>query len=170
MPNEAETMVVTPVAPVGASAWEHDLWVHLTEHVRLERGLLDEYAAVARGTRSKALNYLVELLIDDEIRHHRMFEDLADSLTNWDVGEDGPAIPRIDFDAADSSAVTGLVRDLLDRERQDARQLKKLRRQLREVKDTTLWDLLVDLMERDTQKHIALLRFVKRHAGRRRRR
>ncbi len=165
MSSETQTVVA---APVGASAWEHDLWVHLTEHVRLERGLLDEYAAVARATSSKALSYLVELLIEDEIRHHRMFEELAASLTEWDIGEDGPAVPRLDFDAVDRSAVAGLVRDLLDRERQDARQLKRLRRELREVKDTTLWGLLIDLMERDTQKHIALLRFVKRHSGRRR--
>jgi hypothetical protein len=27
----------------------------------------------------------------------------------------------------------------------------------------------VDVMERDTQKHIAILRFVKKHAGRRKR-
>ncbi len=161
--------IETAGPPVGASAWERDLWVHLTDHVRLERGLLDEYAAVARGTRSTALSYLVDLLIDEEIRHHRMFEELAASLTSWDDGEGGPAIPRMDFDVVDSDAVSGLVRDLLDREREDARQLKSLRRELREVKDTTLWDLLVELMERDTQKHIALLRFVKRHTGRRRR-
>jgi hypothetical protein len=32
-----------------------------------------------------------------------------------------------------------------------------------------LWSVLVELMERDTQKHIAILRFVRKHAGRRKR-
>ena len=51
-------------------------------------------------------------------------------------------------------------------EARDARELKRLQRELRDVKDTTLWSLLVDLMQRDTQKHIAILRFVRKHAGR----
>jgi hypothetical protein len=54
----------------------------------------------------------------------------------------------------------------MDNEEQDRRELKRLRRQLRDVKDTTLWDLLVELMERDTERHIAILRFVSKHTGR----
>jgi hypothetical protein len=34
------------------------------------------------------------------------------------------------------------------------------------VKDSSLWSLLVELMQRDTQKHIAILRFVTKHARR----
>ena len=35
------------------------------------------------------------------------------------------------------------------------------------MKDTSLWSLLVDLMERDTQKHIAILTFARNHTDRR---
>jgi hypothetical protein len=63
--------------------------------------------------------------------------------------------------------VAALTDQLLKSERQDARELKRLRRKLRSVRHTTLWDLLVDLMERDTQKHIAILRFAQKHAKRR---
>ena len=52
---------------------------------------------------------------------------------------------------------------LVAREKADLRELKKLKKDLRDFKDTTLWSLLVDLMQRDTEKHIALLGFVEQH-------
>jgi len=47
---------------------------------------------------------------------------------------------------------------------QDAKSLKRLARQLRDVDENTLWGLLVSNMRRDTDKHIAALKFVLRHA------
>ena len=48
----------------------------------------------------------------------------------------------------------------MEGKKQDPRELKKLQKELRDVKDTTLWSLLVDLMQRDTEKHIAILDFA----------
>ena len=133
--------------------------------------LLQEYRAAAETSPSKALRYLVNLLIDDEIRHHRIFTELAESLKNHALlRRQDPSIPYIDFDqTSNRDAVIDLTDQLLRRERADAQELKRLRRELREVKDTSLWSLLVDVMERDTQKHIAILRFAKKHAGRQKR-
>jgi rubrerythrin len=157
---------MTDASSAGASPWERDLYAHLTGHVEAERALLKEYGGAAETSPSKALRYLVNLLIDDEIRHHRMFTELAESLrTEASLGED-PAIPYLDFDRATDSVID-LTDQLLGKEQQDLRELKRLRRELRDVKDTSLWDILVDLMERDTQKHIAILRFAKKHARRR---
>jgi rubrerythrin len=150
----------------GASAWERQLWTHLTDHVKAERGLLEEYSAVAEQAQSKAFRYIVNLLIEDEIRHHRIFSELAKSLeTEALLKREDPIVPYPDFDQADRAAVLDCTQRLLKNEEQDARELKRLQRELHDVKDTTLWSLLVDLMQRDTQKHIALLRFVKKHAG-----
>ncbi len=52
---------LTPDAPPGWSSWERELWLHLTGHIQAERGVLDEYLAVAESTSSKALSYLVRL-------------------------------------------------------------------------------------------------------------
>jgi FAD/FMN-containing dehydrogenase len=41
--------------------------------------------------------------------------------------------------------------------------LKRLRKDLRDVEDTTLWALLVETMQLDTAKHITVLRFIERH-------
>ncbi len=153
--------------PVGASAWERGLFGHLTEHIVEERGLLEEYANIAEATASNALAYLIKLLMADERRHHLIFEQLAHSLkTSAEMRDGSPAVPRLDFQADDRVEVLEVTARLLDREEQDLRELRRLRRELRDVEDTTLWGLLVELMERDTDKHIAILAFVRRHAQR----
>jgi hypothetical protein len=155
-------------APTGSSVWEKHLWTHLVTHVEEERHLIEEYSVAARETQSKAFGYLINLLVEDEIRHHRIFMELAASLkTDVESGRKPPAIPYMDIARADEGYVLEVTERLLEREEQDARDLKQLQNELREVKDTSLWGLLVDLMQRDTQKHIAILRFAKRHSGRR---
>ena len=133
-------------------------------HVETERAMLERYAEVAERTDSDAFRYLVKLLIDDEIRHHRLFNELADSLeTDALMKREAPAVPHMDLDRADRAEVLEATKELLENEEQDLGELKRLQRELRDVKDTTLWGLLVELMERDTDKHIAILRFVRTH-------
>jgi rubrerythrin len=162
---------MTDASSAGPSAWERDLYAHLSSHVEAESGLLQAYKAAAESSPSKALRYLVNLLLDDEIRHHQIFTELAESLKNDALLRSGdPAVPYLDFDkTSNRDAVIDITDQLLQREQADAQELRRLRRELREVKDTSLWSLLVDVVERDTQKHIAILRFVKKHAGRRKR-
>jgi rubrerythrin len=149
----------------GPSAWARELHAHLTSHVEIERGMLVQYGSAAEASSSKAFKYLVDLLIEDEVRHHRVFLELADSLETQSLkpGED-PPVPYLDFNRANQEAVLDLTEQLLEKEEQDAQELKRLQHELKDVKDTSLWGLLVELMERDTQKHIAILKFVKKHA------
>ena len=158
---------MTSEPPVGASVWELGLWDHLTTHVESERGLLQEYSAVAHQTRSKAFAYLVELLVEDEMRHHRIFVELAKTLKSdaESAGRSDPAVPHLDFHREDRAAILEATERLIGQEQKDAHELERLQRELRDVKDTTLWSLLVDLMQRDTQKHLAILRFAKDRAA-----
>ena len=66
--------------PHWASTWERDVFAHLIDHVQNERALLEEYVTAAQATDSKALAYLVNLLIEDERRHHILFSELAAAL------------------------------------------------------------------------------------------
>jgi bacterioferritin (cytochrome b1) len=151
-------------APVGASEWERGLFNHLTSHVERERSLLEEYATAADQTDSKAFAYLVRLLVDEERHHHQLFLALASSLkTDAELSGEDPAIPYMDFNRADHERIRQLSRQLLEREADDAKDLKQLHKEMRDVADTTLWDLLVNLMRRDTDKHIAILEFVLDH-------
>lgn len=148
----------------GASVWERELYEHLTQHVRNEGAILQQYAAAAEATDSLAFAYVVNLLFEDERRHHALFQGLAESLAHdAEFRKGDPTIPRLDFDRLDSEAVRTLTDALLTNERRDLRALRKLRRQVRDLEDTTLWGLVIDLMQHDTKKHIALLTFVQDH-------
>lgn len=138
---------------------------YLTNHARIEGQLLDGYLAAAEHTQSKALAFLIGLLVEDERRHHRIFSDLAASLkAEAELRGEPPLIPGLDFAAADRESVLALTRLLIANEEKDAKELKRLRKDLRDVEDTTLWALLVDTMQLDTDKHIAILKFVERHS------
>lgn len=154
---------MTDESTAGASVWERELYAHLTNHIEAERDLLEQYSAIAETTQSEAFRYLVGLLIEDEIRHHRIFAEMAKSLEATALFTGDPAIPYLDFHRVDGESIRAATKDLLESERDDARECKRLHRELRDLKDTTLWDLLIDLMERDTAKHIAILRFVEDH-------
>lgn len=154
--------------PVGGSVWEVELHQMLISHVATERSLLEDYMTAADGVGSKALSYLVTLLVDDEKRHHRMFIDLAESLkSDAELSDNDPVVPRIDFNKNNAGQVLEVTNRLLANEQADAKELKRLKKSLRDVEDTTLWSLLVDLMLRDTEKHIAILTFATRTAKQR---
>ena len=130
--------------------------------------MLEDYRSAAEASSSKAFEYLVNLLIEDEIRHHRIFLELANSLETMSLRPgDEPQVPYLDFNRTNREAVLDLTEKLFENEQQDALELKRFQRELRDVKDRSIWGLLVELMERDTQKHIAILRFVKKHTKRR---
>jgi bacterioferritin (cytochrome b1) len=74
-------------------------------------------------------------------------------------------VPRLDLDRVDRTELRATTDLLLEHEKADAKELERLRKELRDVKDTTLWALLVDIMQRDTEKHIAILRFVQKHTS-----
>jgi hypothetical protein len=150
---------------VGASVWEEELHEHLTSHVSNEREILLEYQEAAAASGSAAFQYLASLIVEDEIRHHRIFEDLASALrTDAELRPEQPAIPRLDHWGPDPGHVVELTERLMEREREDAKALGRLGREMKDVRDTTMWGLLVKLMEMDTDKHLEILEFVRRHA------
>jgi rubrerythrin len=153
--------------PISASTWERELFELLSSHVEREREILQEYQAAAQETRSKAFAYVIGLLVDDEKRHHELFKSLAQTVRNEaELIPGSPVIPYMDFDRIDSEKIRRLSLELLRNEDEDAKELRKLHDRLNEVQHTTLWDLLVGLMRRDTDKHIAMLEFVLAHTPR----
>lgn len=151
---------------VGASVWEQEIYDHVTEHVSTEGRLLDEYQRLAQDeSMSPAFRYLANLIIEDERRHHKYFNELAESIRMAaELRVQDAPIPLLGSLRKDRERVLEATERLLEAERQDARDLKALAKQMRDVRDTTLWVLLVDLMEHDTEKHMKILRFVKEHS------
>jgi rubrerythrin len=150
---------------LGASTWEAELYEHLTSHEAAEAEMLAEYREVATASSSKAFRYLSDLIIEDEIRHHRIFRDLAAALKNdVEIDPEEPAIPNIGDWGHDAATVLRLTETLLGHERDDAKELRRLVSHLKGLKQESLWQLLVKLMEMDTAKHIEILKFIKRDA------
>jgi hypothetical protein len=151
---------------VGASVWEQGLYDHLVSHEDNERGMLVEYQDAAATSRSPAFRYLASLIVEDEMRHHRVLRELASALkADAEFRPEEPAVPRLGHWGDDAAHIVELTGRLLAREHADARELHRLAGEFKDVRHTTLWQLLVRLMEMDTAKHIEILDFVKRHAA-----
>jgi rubrerythrin len=152
-----------PPKLIGASVWEQALYEQLTSHERAERELLVEYEKAAASS-SAAVRFLTGLILEDERRHHSLFRDLAATLrSDVELRPTDATIPPLDHLGPDAD-LAEIVTRLIAHERADRRELRRLARELANEIDTTMWPLLVDLMRMDTEKHIAILEFVRRHA------
>lgn len=148
----------------GASVWEQELFDRFNGHVENEKGLLDEYREMAGSLPSDGFRYLAELIVADEERHHRLFADLAAavrSMAEFEFDESPvPGVPVVGLEEVQRQAVLEATSRFLAHEREDAKMLDKLAKDLKPVRDTTLWELIVRLMRADTAKHIAILQFI----------
>jgi rubrerythrin len=148
------------VDPVG---WARALANHLSWHMDTEREVLREYGRFAEEVSDERLRYLINLVLDDEVRHHRVFTELV----NWLRAETetrevpGPRVPDDMPTHEDRGAILAKTKHLLEVEREDAKELKALRREIDKVEDTAWWDILIEAMELDTKKHIKILEFIR---------
>lgn len=153
---------------VDIDVWAQELAHYLQEHMDTEREALREYAHLAEETTSPQIRFLITMILDDEVRHHRIFQDMV----NWIRAEHSQ---RDDFETSIgfSTSLGGDEREhilemtdkLLDMEREDEDDLRDLDKIVTEVADTAWWSTLVDSMRHDTRKHIMLLEAVRRLAS-----
>lgn len=130
-------------------------------HRARESEALAAYELVAADpSAGHAVRYLARLILDDEQIHHRLFEEMANELKSfvWEVDIE-PRVPAMPDRTA--PATLQQTEALLAVERADAKELRRLRRALRHSPRSSLHPLLVDLMLHDTQKHIAILEYVR---------
>lgn len=162
-PTEPET---TP--PPWMTTIEVKLYGHLTEHVSSEADLLASYRELADSPDTPAAaRYLIRMVVEDEERHHRLFHEMTTALGNgFGWSHDSQAVPEL-VHGQPPRALEEVTARFLAAERADKKQLRALRKELRPFRDTSLWDLLVELMEYDTAKHIRVFTFLHDHVARR---
>lgn len=162
-PTELPTM-----PPPWMSTIEVQLYRHFTEHVSSEADLLASYRELAEAPDTpEAARYLIRLVVEDEERHHRLFYDMTAALGNsFGWTHDSEAVPDLRY-GPPSRALEEVTARFLAAERADQKQLRALRKELRPFRDTSLWALLVELMEHDTAKHILVFSFIRDHVARR---
>jgi hypothetical protein len=130
-------------------------------HVRDESYVLDRYEELARSTADPGTRFLLQLILADEHHHHQVFEQLQAAAAT-DASEDnipGPPEPP----AAEVPRLLEQTQRFIEFEHEDAASLKTLGRQLRASDTGSLWRLLVELMQLDTEKHLRILDYLKRH-------
>jgi hypothetical protein len=135
----------------------------MADHGQVEGEILDEYQRLADDEETPpAFAYLVRIILEDEVRHHRIFEDLAENVRQMVEGsDDRSAIPSLQGFHTDRVHIQRLTERLLEFERDDERELKDLAKRVREFDKVTLWGLLIELMLDDTRKHIKILEFIR---------
>jgi hypothetical protein len=148
----------------GASPDTRALVEVLARHGEDEGRLLGEYARLAEGA-DGAVRYVVDLILQDEQRHHRVLVEIANAMA-WGPLQEGPARGIPSLWAHRDPLLLAYTRKLRRAEQQDRRHLRRLRRRLRPFADSTLWSLMIDLMLLDTKKHITMLRFLERKCRR----
>ena len=142
----------------------------LRTHGQREGSALASYQRLAEQSEDDGLRYLARLIMEDETRHHQQIADmLNDELHPFRWYEDvPPTVPTIMVH--DDPALLAETERLLAFEKEDMKELRRLRKELRWSHGNPYGDpllpLLVDLMLRDTAKHIDILQFIRSRARR----
>ena len=147
---------------VGSREWERDIHQHIASHGQTEGEILDEYQTLVDDEEiHPAFSYLARIILDDEVRHHRIFDDLAENMRQMTQDSvDRSPIPSLRGFHTDRVRIQRLTEQLLEVERSDERELKDLAKRLKDFDKVTLWGLLIELMLDDTRKHIKILEFI----------
>jgi hypothetical protein len=149
---------------MGASVSERELVDHLARHSEEEGALLGRYQRFAQEAASPAVRYLVQLIVEEEKKHHRLLGELANAIAwEWSDNSPVPATPELSSEVDTSSSLAQETKDLLAAEKRDSAELHRLRKELKPYEETTMWSLIVELMLLDTEKHQLILRFISRH-------
>jgi hypothetical protein len=151
------------VTPVPDEEADTKILEMLRTHDARESAVLAAYQRLVDESTDEGIRYLGRLILDDEARHHQILGEMAERVDTWRYGSgDGgtpPLTPRVDRELLDET------RRLIALERDDAKELRRLQKELRYAPATSLLPLLVKLMLHDNAKHIEILRFIRTYAG-----
>jgi hypothetical protein len=145
----------------GASSDMRELVELIVRHGAEEGALLATYESLAAESTDASVRYLVNLILEDEHRHHRLLAQLSNAMA-WGTAERPPVETVPGLPSAISGPLLEQTRRLRKAEQADYRALADLKKRLRPFADTTLWVLVIDLMLLDTKKHATILEFLER--------
>jgi hypothetical protein len=132
----------------------------LVAHAEHEAGALAAYEQLAEESPDDAVRYLARLLLEDERRHHEQLGEMINSFRSFTEDVDiKPRIPEVS--GRHDATVRESTRRLLSLEKEDAKELRRLRKELKRGPSSPLMPLLVSLMVHDTAKHIEILQLIR---------
>ena len=136
----------------------------LRAHDEREATIRTSYRRLVDESPDEGVRYLGRLIIEDEERHHEVLGEMANRIESWllDMSVEPatpPLSPRVDPELLEET------RRLIALEREDAKELRLLQKELRYAPKTSLLPPLVKLMLHDTSRHIEMLRFIRAYTG-----
>lgn len=148
--------------PMESVSWAEAMLERLKSHVENEGTILDSYWKLIETRPEDYVKYLLRLVVDDEQRHHQIFQEMANSLASgisWKkVGPRTPMLTRSDEDSR--TQLEQAVDHMIMAERSDEQELKRLLKDVGQFHGT-LFGLLLRTMQMDTKKHLLILSFVR---------
>jgi rubrerythrin len=152
--------MTTSRIPHDLSEVDRVLIEHLSSHVESEKEMVGLYDALAHDDHPYVA-YIAELIAEDEARHHRLFLEWIETIKALAELREAPdGIPHIDYQPVPPGTIA-MVDKLLKFEQSDLAASRKLRREIHDVRTSTLWGMLVELVIADTKKHIKVLKFLR---------
>jgi rubrerythrin len=142
------------------SSRQREALARLRGHAQGEAAMVDAYRRLIERAPDEVVEYLAQLIYDDERRHHELLADVLGRLeaqVRWE--QDPSRLPR-ERRLPAPTAVRDELAHLLAAERADASGLRRLRHELHHLPGTALTTLIVELMELDTTKHVRILEFL----------
>ncbi len=138
----------------------------LEHHGAMEGEILESYKEIAeRSSSGEAIKFLVRLIAADEERHHELFAKMANGIRSilWEM----PVEPRLPaMSARPDAELLAETRRLLAFEKQDAKELRALRKTVAPTSDYSMDPLMVEMMLHDTAKHITILEYIEAQLSR----
>lgn len=138
----------------------------LREHGPREGAALTEYKRLIEQCDDPGVRYLAETILADEERHHRQITEMLHQIESflWEVDVE-PSTPYL-REHRDPELREATER-LLQLEREDAAELRQLRKRVKNQDRSSMLPLLVELMIHDTSKHIEILKLIRAHVKKR---
>ena len=144
----------------GASVSEQEAFDALIAHERDEEDVIAAYEVFAKESESGVVRFLVQLIVDDERRHHEVLQQLANTIRAQATFEDTePRLPYFDVHRQRDHGVLDATKRFLAVERKDRAHLKELAKTV-ESSGGEVDAFVVDLIRMDTERHIAILKFI----------
>jgi rubrerythrin len=142
---------------VNTNEWWARISHQFQTHVREELYFLEQYEEVADRLDDDAARFLFKMILDDEHRHHALFDEMSRAVLR--EGDGLPGVPK--FRPEHARELLETTERFLAAERDDHKKLHQLVRELRPAAADTLWPLLVELMQIDTEKHVRILEYLR---------
>jgi rubrerythrin len=142
---------------VNTNEWWARISHEFQTHVREELYFLEQYEEFVDLVDDDSARFLFEMIVDDEHRHHALFDEMTRAVLRED--DELPGVPR--FSPEQAHTLLEPTERFLAAERDDHKKLHQLVRELRPAAADTLWPLLVELMEIDTDKHVRILEYLR---------